>query len=161
MAKRIVLQDFSHDAHDHAQCIHDAMATAEAICQQNGERFTPLRRTVLELIWSSHKPVKAYDLLSQLSESRERAAPPTVYRALDFLQQAGLVHKIKSLNAFVGCAQPARQHQGQFLICNDCGGVAELDDASLRQRIEQNASRVGFQVADETVEITGLCEQCR
>lgn len=161
MTKKIVLQDFVSAKHDHAHCVQDAIAEAEIICAGRNERFTPLRKTVLELVWSSHKPVKAYDLLAQLAQFHERPAPPTVYRALDFLREAGLVHKIQSLNAYVGCGDPHRQHQGQFLICEACGTVAELDDENITSRIGHNAKRVGFKVSDETVEVSGLCQSCQ
>jgi len=116
---------------------------------------------VFELLWSSHKPVKAYDLLAQLALTHERPAPPTVYRALDFLQEAGLVHKLESLNSYIGCGEPGRPHQGQFLICEGCGVVAELDDAELTSRIDTSARRIGFKVNDETIEISGLCRDCQ
>lgn len=161
MARKIVLQDFTAHKHDHAKCVFDAVADAESICSARQERLTPIRKTVLELVWKNHKPVKAYDLLTQLSEFHERPAPPTVYRALDFLQEAGLVHKIQSINAYVGCADPGRTHQGQFLICRKCGDIAELDDASLTSRISENAKRVGFRVETETIEVTGLCKECQ
>ncbi len=161
MVKKIILQDFTTAKHDHALCIQDAIAQAEQVCAARGERFTPLRRTVLELVWSNHKPVKAYDLLAQLAEVHDRPAPPTVYRALDFLQEAGLVHKIQSLNAYVGCGEPHRQHQGQFMICDDCGSVAELDDEVLTSRIDTNAKKIGFKVSDETIEVRGFCKDCQ
>src|SRR5688572_26848545 len=135
MTKRLVIQDFIQSKHNHARCVQDAVASAESICASRNERFTPLRKTVLELVWSSHKPVKAYDLLAQLAEYHDRPAPPTVYRALDFLQEAGLVHKLQSLNAYIGCGEPHRDHQGQFLICESCGTVAELDDDNITSRI--------------------------
>src|SRR5690606_34443655 len=139
MSKEIVIQGFASPEHDHRHCVDDALREAERLCAERGERFTPLRRTVLELLWSSHKPIKAYDLLAMLAQTHERPAPPTVYRALDFLQAAGLVHKIQSLNAYMGCGEPGRPHQGQFLICATCGIVAELDDATLTSRIGSNA----------------------
>lgn len=161
MAKKIVIQNFVRQNHDHSGCINSAILQAEKVCSVRGERFTPLRRKILELIWSSHKPVKAYDLLAELAKTHDRPAPPTVYRTLDFLQEAGLVHKLESLNAYVGCGEPTRDHQGQFLICTDCGVVAELDDAALTSRIGTNAKKVGFRVTDETIEITGLCSMCQ
>ena len=161
MARKIVLQDFTAHKHDHAKCVFDAVADAESICSARQERLTPIRKTVWERVWKSHNPVKAYDLLTQLSEFHERPAPPTVYRALDFLQEAGLVHKIQSINAYVGCADPGRTHQGQFLICRKCGDIAELDDALLTSRISENAKRVGFRVETETIEVTGLCKECQ
>lgn len=161
MAKKIVLQDFMSGKHDHHACVQDAVAQAEAICAGRNERFTPLRKLVLELVWSSHKPVKAYDLLAQLAEHHERPAPPTVYRALDFLREAGLVHKIQSLNAYVGCSAPSRLHQGQFFICEQCGDIAELDDEAITARVAENAKRVGFRVKDEIIEILGQCQVCQ
>jgi len=161
MTKKIVLQDFVPTRHDHAHCIEEAMAIAESVCAKRNERLTSLRKTVLKLVWSSHKPIKAYDLLEKLTDFHDRPAPPTVYRALEFLQEAGLVHKIQSLNAYIGCADPVRHHQGQFLICEDCGTVAELDDNAITSRIDHNAKRVGFKVNDETVEVIGLCQSCQ
>lgn len=161
MTKKIVIQNFISAKHNHSHCVQNAIAEAESVCDVRNERFTPLRKTVLELVWSSHKPIKAYDLLAQLAEFHERPAPPTVYRALDFLREAGLVHKIQSINAYVGCADPHRVHQGQFLICDDCGTIAELDDDVITSRIDHNAKRVGFRVSDETVEVTGLCQSCQ
>jgi Fur family zinc uptake transcriptional regulator len=158
---KMVLQDFEPHEHDHGHCMADALREAERVCAQRGERFTPLRRTVFELLWSSHKPVKAYELLAQLALTHDRPAPPTVYRALDFLQEAGLVHKLESLNAYIGCGEPGRRHQGQFLICEDCGVVAELDDEFLTAMIDTNAKKIGFKVNDETIEISGLCRQCQ
>jgi Fur family zinc uptake transcriptional regulator len=161
MAKKIVIQDFVADRHNHAHCVEDAITEAQAICDLRKERFTDLRKTVLELVWKQHKPVKAYDLLAQLAEFHERPAPPTVYRALDFLREAGLVHKIQSLNAYVGCGDPGRSHGGQFLICEQCGDVAELDDETVSARIAVNANKIGFKVKDETIEVLGLCARCQ
>ncbi|MCK5914330.1 MAG: transcriptional repressor, partial [Desulfuromusa sp.] len=94
------LQFISED-HDHLSCIAAAMANAEQLCQHRGKRFTAIRRRVFELVWQQHKPIGAYEVLEKLQQDG-RAAPPTVYRALDFLLELGLVHRIASLNAFVG-----------------------------------------------------------
>lgn len=161
MPKKTVLQDFVPAKHNHTTCVADAIATAELVCTERKERFTELRKKVLQLVWANHKPVKAYDLLQQLADVHERPAPPTVYRALDFLQELGLVHKIQSMNAYLGCGDPQRTHQGQFLICERCGTVAELDDDSLSKRIDHNAKKIGFKVNLETIEVIGLCKSCQ
>jgi Fur family zinc uptake transcriptional regulator len=99
--------------HDHSHCVHSALSEADTLCAQKGLRLTALRRRVLELVWQSHKPLGAYDILAVLSEQDgRRAAPPTVYRALDFLLENGLVHRISSLNAFVGCVHPGARASG-------------------------------------------------
>jgi Fur family zinc uptake transcriptional regulator len=124
---------FAGARHDHRSCVTQAMATAARLCTERGARLTPLRRRVLELIWrghapAKHAPVRAYDLLARLSDKGARAAPPTVYRALEFLLAHGLIHRIESLNAYVGCMHPEGAHGGQFLICEDCGAAAEVHD---------------------------------
>ncbi len=148
--------------HDHSQCVSSALADADALCALQGVRLTALRRRVLELVWHSHKPLGAYDILAVLSEQDgRRAAPPTVYRALDFLLENGLVHRIASLNAFVGCSHPEQPHQGQFLICRQCHAAIELDQDDISAAIVRSAASVGFSVESQTVEIVGLCANCR
>ncbi|HEC1648037.1 TPA: zinc uptake transcriptional repressor Zur, partial [Pseudomonas aeruginosa] len=148
--------------HDHSQCVSTALAEADALCARQGVRLTELRRRVLELVWQSHKPLGAYDILAVLSETDgRRAAPPTVYRALDFLQENGLVHRIASLNAFVGCNNPEHSHQGQFLICRTCHTAIELEQPDISRAIVAGANSVGFAVESQTVEVVGLCGTCR
>lgn len=152
---------FPSPAHNHESCVANAMATAEELCRQRGLRFTTLRRRVLMLVWDSHKPVGAYDILDSLSAEGRPAAPPTVYRALDFLIEAGLVHRLDSLNAFIGCPDPARSHAGQFLICRQCRTVVELDDRDIDTLVEDKAKELGFSAVHQMLEIQGLCSDCR
>ena len=142
--------------------MHSALAEADALCARQGLRLTALRRRVLELVWQSHKPLGAYDILAVLSEQDgRRAAPPTVYRALDFLLENGLVHRIASLNAFIGCSHPEHTHQGQFLICRLCHIAIELEQASISDAIVGSARHVGFTVENQTVEVVGVCSNCK
>ncbi len=148
--------------HDHSHCVSSALAQAQSLCAKTGARLTALRLRVLELVWQSHKPLGAYDILAVLSETDgRRAAPPTVYRALDFLQEHGLVHRLASLNAFVGCSHPEQPHQGQFLICRACHTSVELEQSSIGAAIISSAASVGFSVEGQTVEVLGLCASCR
>jgi Fur family zinc uptake transcriptional regulator len=146
--------------HDHRRCVNAALDAASAVCGRRGTRLTVLRQRVLELVWQSHEPVGAYALLDALRRDRQGAAPPTVYRALEFLLDHGLVHRIASLNAFVGCDRPARPHAGQFLICRGCGRAAEFDDAGVRRAIAASARKRGFEVGGLTVEVNGSCPSC-
>lgn len=151
----------AHD-HDHAACITTALATAEDLCQRRGARLTAQRRRVLELIWQEHAPVGAYDLMARLSALEGgNVAPPTVYRALDFLFAHGLIHRIESLNAYIGCACPGERHAGHFLICRRCHLAAEMSDEGLSAALVKSAEGRGFTVERETVELCGLCPECR
>lgn len=151
---------FPPDPHDHGTCVARAIETAEGVCRERGLRFTRLRKRVLELVWNSHKPVGAYDILEQLGGDGRKAAPPTVYRALDFLIEADLVHRLDSLNAFIGCPDPQRSHTGQFLICVRCRSVAELDDPDIVAVVERKAADMGFTATHQMLEIQGLCRAC-
>jgi Fur family zinc uptake transcriptional regulator len=148
--------------HDHSHCVHDALATAERLCAESGARLTPLRRRVLELVWNSHKPLGAYELLDRLTAEGHKPAPPTVYRALEFLLEQKLVHRIASRNAFVGCSHPGAAHAGYFLLCETCGNAEEIADSqALGEAVGRAADSADFQVLSQTLELTGLCRRCR
>ena len=125
-----------------------------------GLRLTAIRRRVLELIWANHQPTKAYDLLAQINAERGNAAPPTVYRALDFLLDAGLIHKIESQNAFIGCAVDHDRNQPKFFICRTCGRAAEIQSSQIDDVIANEAEEAGFVVDHQTIEVDGLCAAC-
>jgi Fur family zinc uptake transcriptional regulator len=152
---------FPRADHDHHSCVRDALKTAEQYCQDQGLRLTKLRHRVLELIWANHQPVGAYELLKQLTDEGRKAAPPTVYRALDFLMENGLVHRINSRNAYVGCSHPGPEHTAPFLICEECGQAAELSDTEIAAVINKDTKNLGFTVEHWTLEITGTCDQCK
>lgn len=155
-----VLGPFKVRRHNHDRCVTQAVETAGELCARRNLRLTELRRRVLELVWGGHQPMGAYDILEELRSERRRAQPPTVYRALEFLMENGLVHRIESLNAFVGCGEPGQPHGGQFLICRRCRAVAEMDDPEIASVLSRNAARAGFRVARQTVELDGLCSEC-
>lgn len=152
---------FPDQQHDHSSCQSRALTQAEKFCRERGLRLTELRRRVLELVWASHQPVGAYALLEALVDEGRKAAPPTVYRSLDFLLQHGLIHRIASLNAYVGCTHPGDQHEAQFFICDGCGQAAEIGDPSIKSAIARDAKRLGFQIASQTIEVTGTCARCQ
>ncbi|PWV80570.1 transcriptional repressor [Halomonas sp. A11-A] len=129
-------------------------------CQQRGVRFTPIRRRVLEMIAEASGGLKAYDLLDRLAEEHAAARPPTVYRALDFLIEQGLVHRIESLNAYVACPCPEHAHGFQLLICRLCGRVEELHLDDVNAQLSRRARDLGFRVERQTIELLGHCEAC-
>jgi Fur family zinc uptake transcriptional regulator len=147
--------------HDHALCIGTALDSAAALCAKRGARLTTLRRRVLELVWRGHSAVKAYELLGELDHGGGAAKPPTVYRALDFLIAHGLVHRLESLNAYVGCPRPEAPHDGQFLICGACGTVSEFAAPAVHSAIAREAAGLGFVVGQQTIEVHGVCRGCR
>jgi len=152
---------FPRRDHDHLRCVADALSEAARLCRDRGVRLTALRARVLEIVWQSHKPLGAYDILAVLAAEGRSAAPPTVYRALEFLLEQGLVHRLSSLNAFVGCSRPGHTGSGQFLICKTCGNAAELNDSGVERAITRSALSQGFDAVQHTVEISGVCPECR
>jgi len=149
-----------HACTNHSDCSHDALARAEALCAAQGVRFTSLRRRVLEMIWQKHQPSKAYDILDSLQKEDPSAKPPTVYRTLDFLVENGLVHKLSSLNAFVGCSHPQAHTECYFFICTGCGEIEECCSEALSAEIQKHVKARAFRAQRTTLEIAGLCEGC-
>lgn len=138
-----------------------ALEQAALLCQQRGARLTELRRRVLEIIWNNPAPLGAYAILDILRNEGRPGAPPTVYRALDFLLEQGLIHRLASLNVFTGCRQPGSRHGGQFLICQECGLVDELRNPMVEELLQSEAANRQFEVLAQMVEILGRCPACR
>lgn len=151
---------------------------AEAQCARRGAQLTELRRQVLRLVLEAEQPVGAYALLDKLKTLRSGAAPPTVYRALDFLLEQGLIHKVERLNAFLGCVeagqggsghdhphgaggrQGGHDHPHQFLICRNCGATAEISDPAITAALASASAAAGFTLHRATVEAEGVCADC-
>lgn len=153
--------DLAFAAHDHAQCADDALARAESLIAATGARMTPVRRRVLEILLEEHKALGAYDVLARLAQEGFGNQPPVAYRALEFLVDQGLAHRIQRLNAFTACAHMGEDHAPAFLICRACHSVAEAAATAARTSLEAEAARAGFQVERSTIEALGLCPACR
>lgn len=134
---------------------------AESRCREHGAQLTPIRREVLALLLRSENGLKAYDLLAKVKEQRGNATPPTVYRALDFLIEQGLVHKIERLNQFVACRHESHQTPGLFLVCPCCGNVSELHDHALMAALVQRIGQAGRTLDGHEIEIASICPDCR
>jgi Fur family zinc uptake transcriptional regulator len=153
-------EHFPHASHDHAQCRKELLQRAETSCARSGARLTKLRRTVLHAVGQSHQAVGAYEVIERIAETGSRPAPISVYRALDFLMEQGLVHKIESRNAFVACCRQAHRCDAVLMICEDCGVVAELDADEEISRLTDKAVACGFQPSQTITELTGTCSVC-
>jgi Fur family zinc uptake transcriptional regulator len=151
---------YTFPSHDHHGCRQAAVRTAELLCQQRGVRFTEIRKQILELIWESHRAVKAYDLLDKVKLKSSSAKPTTVYRALDFLLEQGLIHKVESLNAYIGCSHADRKHEQLLLTCTQCHEVEERTGEHVMDAITRELRQAGFVHQYKAVEIHGLCAKC-
>ncbi len=157
---------FPTPGHDHDRCASDAIAHAEATCAAHKEKLTPIRRRVLEALLASHAPLGAYELIDRLAQSGDKAgirpAPITIYRAIDFLREQGLVHRIESRNAFIACAH--NHESGDpvvFLICENCGAVGEAASAAVAETIKSASRAAGFTPKTPVIEISGICVNCK
>lgn len=146
--------------HDHAACVSDTLAAAEARCASDGLRFTPVRRKVLEILLQEHRALGAYVILDKLRDDGFGSQPPVAYRALDFLVANGLAHKIERLNAFIACVHPSRSHTPAFMICRLCDAVAETQSTPARGALGDAARATGFRIERTVVEAEGVCPSC-
>ena len=143
------------ERHDHGKCIARGLREAETRCAARGVQLTPVRRRTLEILLASHRALGAYDVLARLSEEGLGSQPPVAYRALGFLTEHGLAHRIEGLNAFVACSHPGERHDPAFLICRACGAVAEEE---ARDPVPEAS---GFVIERTVVEALGLCPACQ
>ena len=153
---RQVCSDPQHHVHDAEAFVREVAS----VCTERGLRLTALREHVLRLIAGAGRPLKAYELLELMREEHGPAAPPTVYRALDFLLESGFIHKLQSINAFVGCHHPRVAHSVPFLICDRCHASVELEDERVATLLREQADALGFRTHAQTLEVHGICARC-
>jgi Fur family zinc uptake transcriptional regulator len=146
--------------HNHGACVSDALLAAETLCAEGGQRFTPVRRKVLEILLQEHRALGAYVILDRLREEGFGSQPPVAYRALDFLVSNGLAHKIERLNAFIACSHPNHTHTPAFMICRVCDSVAETQSSPARGALGDAARATGFKIERTVVEAEGVCPAC-
>jgi Fur family transcriptional regulator, zinc uptake regulator len=141
--------------------VEDFLLQADTLCIKRKQRFTDLRKQVLSLVCQSEQPLGAYALLDLMKDAGRSAAPPTVYRALDFLQEQGFVHRLASNNTYLACAHPQHRHEAVFLVCTQCGNTQELHTDGIFKAVESKAKKVNFKVEHTSVEVAGLCALCQ
>jgi Fur family transcriptional regulator, zinc uptake regulator len=166
--ERVQMTEHHHHTGGCAHAVHhmerasSALAHAEEICRNHGARLTPIRRQVLEALYSTHRPLGAYDLVQKLASDGRTIAPITIYRALDFLMEQGLAHRLASHNAYIACPHGhAPQDLVAFLICEQCGGVDEIASPFIVEAVSGLLTKEGFEPRMQVLEISGLCEHCR
>ncbi|UXU75006.1 MULTISPECIES: Fur family transcriptional regulator [unclassified Paracoccus (in: a-proteobacteria)] len=152
--------DAFHD-HDHAHCAAEVLRRAEDQAQRDGVRLTPVRRRALEILLESHRAMGAYEVLERLAAEGFGRQPPVAYRALDFLVDQGLAHRVQRLNAYVACLSPQRDHSPAFLICRGCHRLAEAETTELQPALAAMAGSLGFRTERASVELLGLCQNCQ
>lgn len=148
-------------SHDHCHCAGEVFARAETEAARLGLRLTPVRRRVLEILLEAHRAMGAYEVLDRLSAEGFGNQPPVAYRALEFLVDNGLAHRVQRLNAFAACMHPGEVHAPVFLICRVCDAVAEAPGAPVRAALDTGAAALGFSVERASIEAVGLCPKCR
>src|SRR3979411_1833151 len=159
---RLAKPTFPAPDHDHGRCTADAIEHAERVCERRAQKFTPIRRQGVQALLSRHRPRGAYEVIDDLAKSMPRPAPITVYRALDFLMENGLVHRIESRNAYLACAHDHdAAAMGAFLICERGGPVGEIPAVPVAQGLNAAARATGFAPKLSVVEITGTCAHCQ
>lgn len=150
-----------HEPHNHRHCQDDLIARAERVCEERGSRLTEQRRDILACVAEDHGAVGAYDIIEKMARRGVRHAPVTVYRALEFLREHGLVHKVESRNAFIACLHEHGEQPTALLVCQDCNSVEEVDAEEVFRDLARLARLSRFQTRQTVVEMGGLCAGCQ
>ena len=155
------LPDLAFAPHDHSHCAGDVLAGAAAVAAARGARMTPVRQRTLEILLEAHRAMGAYEVLERLAADGYGKQPPVAYRALEFLVDLGLAHRITRLNAFAACMHPGAAHSPAFLICRMCNKIAEAAATAARTALEAEVAPGGFLVEYAAIEVVGLCPACQ
>ena len=137
-----------------------AIEALRTYCKDHGQRATPPREHVLDIVASADHPLTAYDVLNKLSKKLNQPKPPTAYRALEFLMQHGFIHRIESLNSYVACGEDHKHRGSQFMICDTCGQVEEVHLCHIPDGLQKQVNQKGFNVSYWNAELHGLCRKC-
>lgn len=142
--------------------IKSALLAAEDVCRAHGVRLTPARRLILEILAREGRPLGAYDMIETVAEETgKRPAPVSIYRALDFLLENGLIHRLASRNAFLACGHGHHERDlVVFLICESCGSVVEATSEALRRDLTALTATSRFVPHSQVMEIAGRCRAC-
>ena len=152
---------FPDPAHNHVACVANTLDRARVAFETQGLRLTDLRLRVFKQIAASHHALGAYDIIDQLGQQGTRLAPVSVYRAIDALIEAGVVHRLESKNAYFAChANHASQRQNVILSCGTCGVIAEVDGEAVFSSLDALAAAQNFTQSSRIVELTGHCAHC-
>ena len=146
--------------HNHASCVATVLNEVETACRAKNLKLTAVRRRVLEILLEEHRALGAYDILKRLSKEGLGSQPPVAYRALDFLIAHGFAHKLQQKNAFIACHHPDDLHHPAFMICSDCGHVAEEVLSHGSKALKEAATRMGFSIHHTNIEVEGICKSC-
>ncbi len=124
-------------------------------------KLTKNQSIVLDALRQNAAPMSAYQILD-VEDVRAKGlkAPLTIYRALDKLVEAGLVHRIESLNAFVSCDQDHHTEPPAFMICEECKNIIEVGNRAIQRTVMKQAEEQGFEVNHMHVEVSGRCRSC-
>jgi Fur family ferric uptake transcriptional regulator len=123
---------------------------------QSGYRVTGTRREVLRAITDWDGPFT----IEELTLAVPAVGRATVYRTVKVLQEADVVCRMVLEDGSIryGLSQGEHHHH---LICSACGGVTEFAASDVDAAIVTNAERLGFDLAGHSLELYGLCTDCR
>jgi Fur family transcriptional regulator, zinc uptake regulator len=162
MSKSTATNAFPEPEHNHGPCLDLALERAQRAFEASGSRLTELRQQVFAEIAGSHDAIGAYDVLDRLARKGTRVAPISVYRAIEALLHAGVIHRLETRNAFFACHAGHAPERGQLiLLCERCGRVAEVPGEAVFNAIEAAVNSAGFRARRTVAEVSGICADCQ
>jgi Fur family zinc uptake transcriptional regulator len=164
MTETLMKSQFPAPGQQNGRRLTQAVERASRVFEQRNLRFTKLRQLVYEELARVHTSIGAYDILDKLAAKGTRLAPISIYRAIDALMEAGVIHRLESRNAFFACRRPEhgfeKGKRPLVLACEKCGSVAEVDSGDIFETIGRMAAAADFKPRVKFVEVSGLCPRC-
>ncbi|HVS99646.1 MAG TPA: Fur family transcriptional regulator [Solirubrobacterales bacterium] len=126
-----------------------------------GHRRGGARRAVIEALAHHDCAVTALDLEEELRRREAGVGRASVYRALEQLEQLGLVQRIEVCRGTAGYERvDPTGHHHHHAICRDCGRMVPFEDPSLERALDRLAGTMSFDVTEHDVVLRGTCDRC-
>jgi Fur family ferric uptake transcriptional regulator len=129
--------------------------------QKAGHRRGGARTAVVEALARHNCAITALELDDELRRRRPAVGRASVYRALEQLEQLGLVQRVEVCRGTAGYERiDPDGHHHHHAICRDCGRMVPFEDPTLERVIGELSDSLSFDVTEHDVVLRGRCEKC-
>ena len=132
------------------------------VIKKKGLKYTKQREIILETILDSDRHLSAEDLYKLIQEKYpdEKIGIATVYRAVSFLEDSGLISSI-SLDKDTKKFETNFKDHHDHLICIKCNKIVEFINEKIEKEQEKIAKQEGFKLLDHAMYLYGVCKDCQ
>lgn len=125
-------------------------------------RRTATRTAILEILHAATSPLSPPAIVERCHEAGRRANKTTIYRDLEAMEQAGIVHRVmvSDRSQYFELTERGEHHHVVCVACDKVEDIVLDDDPAFIKRWERAAADKGFSVLQSSTRFLGTCKQC-